>query len=79
MKRKPSSSETKTWHVHDDDTWEWGVVCEVCRVPEPVPSPGPYFNIRQLQKQNESGISSRMEEREALGDRWDDPKVGRVS
>lgn len=80
--KQPRASETKTWHVHDDDTWEWGAVCEVCQVERPVGGPGinaPWFNIKQLQKQNATGISTAMEEREALGDRWNDPKIGRVT
>jgi hypothetical protein len=78
---RPSDAETKTWHEHDPEkpgSWAWGVSCEECRGEPPVPGTGPYFNIRTLQRQNITGMSSRMEEREALGDRWDDPKVGRA-
>lgn len=75
---QPSEDETRTWHVHDEGGWAWGVVCDVCRVERPSPPPGPFFNIKMLQKQNATGMSTRMEEREALGDRWNDPRIGRV-
>ena len=26
----PPSDSNETWHVHDDETWEWGINCDVC-------------------------------------------------
>jgi hypothetical protein len=49
----PKSSETKTYHVHDDQTWEWGVTCEACVAP-PFQGKGKSvnFNIARLQAEN---------------------------
>ena len=41
--------------------------------------PRVHFNINHLQRQNRDGTTSQSEEREALGDRWNDEKVGRVT
>jgi len=75
---RPPDDADFTWHVHDDGGWAEGVVCAECRAPMRLPVPGPSFNIRHLQRQNLDGTTTRSEEREALGDRWDDEKIGRA-
>lgn len=75
---QPPNDAPFTWHVHDDGGWGRGAVCEVCVAERPEPAGAPYFNIRHLKRQNITGMSSRMEEREAIGDRWNDPTIDRV-
>lgn len=41
-------------------------------------NPKVMFNITQLKRQNINNTTTAGEEREALGDRWNDPKVGRA-
>lgn len=86
MDDRPANDSEHTWHVHDDDTWGWGTSCSVC-LPEPRHGTArwpksvaerPQVNIRHLRAQNALGMTAREQEREALGDRWDDPKVQRV-
>lgn len=83
----PPNDSDRTWHMHDDDTWGWGISCSVC-LPEPRhgtarwpkgASEVPQLAIRHLRSQNATAMTTRELEREALGDRWDDPKVQRVT
>lgn len=76
----PADDSPDTWHVHDDG-WGWGISCDDCRQVrrgDEGASTLPQFNIRHLQRQNELGTTSSSEEREALGDRWNDPTVQRA-
>ena len=79
----PPDNSDRTWHLHDDDTWGWGISCTECLGP---PRKGTYRNpnrppgaaIHHLKRQNSLSQTTREEEREMLGDRWNDPKVQRA-
>lgn len=51
-----------TYHVHDDESWEWGIACERCPAPRFLPGSrfgGIRFSIRHLKLQNEMGQTVR--------------------
>lgn len=78
MNEKPAHDSDQTWHEHVDGTWDWGINCLVCckgRSFDVVPFEG--MNIEHLKMQNADGMTVRELEREAIGDRWDDPNVNR--
>ena len=49
---KPSDDETRTWHEHDDGTWNWDAVCLTCMADVPQAGDMPYFNIKRLKTEN---------------------------
>lgn len=54
----PADDSDKTWHVHDDGSWDWGINCEVChsgRSFDVVPYEN--FNIERLKEQNAEGYT----------------------
>ncbi len=55
----PPDSEVRTWHVHDDGTWQWGAVCDKCAAPPRPDYEGPMFNIRRLRSDNLGGYTQR--------------------
>jgi len=73
----PDDCDT-TWHVHDDKTWAWGINCELCSSGQRIRNQAPMLAISTLQRQNIEGRTSREEEREMIGDRWNDEKIGRA-
>ena len=77
----PRDDHDRTWHIHEDESWGWGINCADCRGERrgaDGASTLPHFNIRHLQRQNQLHTTTQGEVREALGDRWDDPTVGRA-
>lgn len=54
-----------TYHVHDDESWEWGATCNACRSPSFVEKSTRYsgvrFNVRHLKAQNQRGYTVREE------------------
>ncbi len=75
---RPSDDADFTWH-EDGDHWGYGINCDVCHTPNDWHGyDGPAMNIRHLKRQNQDGTTSASEEREALGDRWNDETVGRA-
>jgi hypothetical protein len=32
-KHFPDEAADRTWHVHSDNTWGWGVFCDECHTP----------------------------------------------
>ena len=73
----PPDDSDETWHQADDH-WGWGIECPDCNRKAPIRNEGPMLSISTLKRQNLEGRTSREEERDMLGDRWDDPKVGRA-
>lgn len=53
-----------------------GVCIKLRELPD---NPKVMFNISTLKRQNSEGSTTAGEEREALGDRWNDPKIGRAN
>ena len=62
---EPSADETRTWHTHDDGSWDWGVSCVQCES-HPTIQLGPKvnFNIHHLKQQNREGWTVREKQRE---------------
>lgn len=56
---QPGPNERRTWHVHDDGSWAWEVVCDACRAKPKEFGGGKvvHWNIRHLKRQNEEGWS----------------------
>jgi hypothetical protein len=76
---RPPDDSPKTWHVHDDEGWGWGISCDECYTrPDWIGKETVHLAISELKKQNKDGMTTREMEREILGDRWDDPKVQRA-
>ena len=50
--KQPSKGESRTWHVHDDETWDWGATCLVCMADIPQAGNMPNFNIKRLKEDN---------------------------
>jgi hypothetical protein len=52
----PGDDSPHSWHIHADQTWEWGATCDACRSPIFVPASrfaGIRFNTRHLKLQRE--------------------------
>jgi len=76
----PPDDSDRTWHMHDDGTWGWGIKCDICKVEQRGDAYAhtlPKFNLHHLKRQNALGITKQSEIKEALGDRWNDPTVER--
>lgn len=80
MSKRPDNDSLATWHEHDDGTWAWAAVCEVCRVERPVAGAMPGFNIHHLHRQNVLGTTTEEEVRDVLSNvkPEDRDKIGRV-
>ncbi len=69
-----------TYHVHDDESWQWDAVCEVCVVVRPAAGAMPGFNIAHLHRQNVLGVTTAEEVKDVLSNvkPEDREKIGRV-
>ena len=79
----PTCGATKTRIAEDREPahLNWRCESDICNQLRnmEMPETRTAFNIRTLQRQNREGKTTREEEREALGDRWNDPRVGRAN
>ena len=73
----PSDDSDETWH-QEDDHWGWGITCPACNLKPLIRNKAPLLSISTLKRQNVEGLTSREEEREMIGDRWNDEKIGRA-
>ncbi len=77
---RPDDDADFTWHENDNH-WGYGINCDDCRGTKDgarYAHTAPMVNIRHLKRQNELSITAAGEEREAIGDRWNDEKIGRA-
>ena len=66
MQRGPEPEEPcPLYHLHDDESWGWGVTCEGCPPPSNFVGNSPYanvnFSIRYLRAQNQRHYTVREE------------------
>jgi len=66
VNERPKEDEQRTWHEHDDGTWEWETICLACSSVKryPLDLKQTYFNIKRLQEDNAGGYTQRMIEKE---------------
>lgn len=79
-KTMPGDDEVRTWHVHDNESWQWGVSCWYCKPDEYVAEGKTvHFNIYHLRQQTREGWNVKQKQKEIEdGARRDGRDITRV-